>query len=121
MFDGPGIQVIPKPCSRCGSGSFDEEYDEEQKVEAILCAEVQMAFGLIAWLCHNCRREWHIAMKVHPLQREYALTQLKLDFWRSRLGPDTPDEKLEEGIELLNKVEDLELKINEFANEWLVI
>ena len=119
MLD-PSMQVIPKPCSRCGAGTIDEDYQEEQKIEAVLCGEVQMAFGLIAWLCHQCRRDWHRQMKEHPLQREYSILQLKLEFWRNRIGPDTPDEKLDEGLKLVNAIEDMELKINNFANEWLM-
>jgi hypothetical protein len=87
----------------------------------VLCAEVQMAFGLIAWLCHDCRKTWHKYYKSLPQHREYMLQQIEIEFWRCRLGPTTPDTELEHGKNLINNLEDLELKINEIANQWLIM
>lgn len=115
------MSVVPKPCSRCGAGIVDEDYnDDDKKVQAALCGEVQMAFGLIAWLCHECRRQWHRSIKEHRLHREYMRASLALDFWKSRIGPGTDNSELDKGLRLLDIVEDLELEINNFANEWLM-
>ena len=48
------------------------------------------------------------------------IVQLELEFWKARIGPFTPIESLEEGKRLINIVEDLENRINEIANEWMI-
>ena len=111
--------IIPRPCDRCGAGNI-EYMGENNKILNPLCAEVQLAFGLITWLCHDCRKQWHQCIKNHPNNRQYVITQLELEFWKARVGPFTPVEALEEGKRLINIIEDLELSINEVANEWLI-
>jgi hypothetical protein len=85
-----------------------------------MCTEVQIAFGLLAWLCHDCRKAWHKQMKEHPLHKEFSEAQLKLEFWKARVGPMTPSFLLEEGLIALREVIELERKANDFANQWLI-
>ena len=118
-----------RPCVRCGNadklggsmGAPDEwkDDDEDEKIPA-LCSEVQMAFGLIGWLCHDCRREYFRIAKDSPLTQAYGEAAFKLEFWKARVGPDTPAEALEEGLELWREVEKIELKVNLAANQWLI-
>jgi hypothetical protein len=115
--DGP--VMVPRPCDRCGAGNI-EYLPEDNKITNALCAEVQLAFGLIAWLCHDCRKHWHVFIKNHPSNRHYMIVQLELEFWKARIGPFTPIESLEDGKRLINIVEDLENRINEIANEWMI-
>lgn len=115
--DGP--MIVPRPCDRCGAGNI-EYMQEDNKIVNALCAEVQMAFGLIAWLCHDCRKQWHTFIKNHRCNREILIVQLELEFWKARVGPMSHPEQLEEGKRLLNIVEDMEIAINELANEWLI-
>lgn len=117
-FDDSPIREYPRPCDRCGAGNV--EYMDDNKFQSVLCAEVQLAFGLIAWLCHDCRKQWHKDFKILPLNREYTIKQLEIEFWRARVGESTPVEELEHGKGLVNEIEDMELKINEIANEWLL-
>lgn len=117
-WNGQIIREIPRPCDRCGAGNVEYAKD---RIRAALCGEVQMAFGLIAWLCHDCRKQWHKSYRDLPLHREYVLCQVEIEFWRARLGTTTPDSELERGINLANRLEDLELKINEIANHWLIM
>ena len=116
-YDDCPIEV-PRPCDRCGAGNI--EYVQSNRFPAALCGEVQMAFGLIAWLCHDCRKQWHKTFKNLPLHREYVIKQLEIEFWRARVGESTPVEELERGKTIVNQLEDMELKINEIANEWLI-
>ena len=119
--------MVGKPCDRCGA--FDgkqvnlygdgEGLDEEER-ESAMCAEVHVAFGLISWLCHNCRKEYHRFTKNHPLDQKYSEATLRLEFWKARIGPDTPQEMIDDGIELLRAMEALESGINESANRWLI-
>jgi len=113
------VQEVPRPCDRCGAGNI--EYLQGNKLQTPLCAEVQMAFGLIAWLCHDCRKQWHKFFKNLEMHREYTLMQVRIEFWRARIGPQTPEEELQQGLDLVSSLEDLELKINEIANEWLIV
>ena len=113
------IQEVPRPCDRCGAGNI--EYLQQNRIQAPLCAEVQMAFGLIAWLCHDCRKQWHKYFKNLELNRKYTLMQVEIEFWRARLGPGAHESELTRGLNLVNSLEDLELNINEIANEWLIV
>lgn len=108
-FDEPVIRC----CERCGSGN------DKSKPDAML-GEVQLAFGLVSWICHDCRKDWHRMFKSHALQRNYSEASMRLEFWKARVGPDTPPEAVNEGIKLLFAMDDLELKINSIAQTWLV-
>ena len=118
-----------RPCVRCGNadklgsmGPSDDEWrdDEDDNKVPALCSEVQMAFGLIGWLCHDCRKEYFRLAKDSPLTQEYGEAVFKLEFWKARIGPDTPQESLEEGLGLWREVEKIELKVNLAANKWLI-
>jgi len=121
-----------RACERCGNfdvrsdggGPFDgmESNDEEtnERIPA-LCSEVQMAFGLLAWLCHDCRKAYFKMSKNHELTREYGEASLRLEFWKARIGENTPKSEVVEGLELWQMVDSLERKMNDFANEWLII
>ena len=116
-----------RPCERCGNfdqlhgGSPQEDWDnqEEERIPA-LCSEVQMAFGLLGWLCHDCRKEYHRMAKDHPLTEKYGEACLSLEFWKARVGSETPEDDLQKGLELWRTVEGLERKVNQIANEWLL-
>ena len=100
-------------CDRCGDG------DDASKPDP-MCGEIQLAFGLVTWICHDCRKDWHRMFKTHKLQRKYSEASLRLEFWKARVGEKTPESEVNNGIELLLKVDDLELEINDVANAWLV-
>jgi len=100
-------------CDRCGAG------DDKSKPNP-MCGEVQLAFGLVSWICHDCRKDWHRMFKGHELQKAYAHASFELEFWKARVGTKTPEDQLAKGLELWDKVDDLEMKINEVANQWLI-
>jgi hypothetical protein len=107
-----------KPCDRCGACDHAEIYEEEQT--PVMCTEVHLAFGLISWLCYGCRKEYHRFAKNHPLNKKYGEALLRLEFWKARVGPGTPPTSIDEGLKLWREVEQLELKLNEVANRWLI-
>jgi len=100
-------------CERCGAGENASKPDP-------LCLEVQMAFGLVAWLCHDCRKEWYRHAKNLPIQSKYAEAALRLEFWKACIGVGTPSESINEGLELWHGVDACEKEINDYANEWLI-
>lgn len=125
-----------KPCDRCGAcdgmhehqeysddygigGIGNDDGDDNPQVPA-MCMEVHVAFGLVSWLCHDCRKEYHRVAKSHPLNKDYGEAALRLEFWKARVGPETPQDAIDEGLKLWRITEELELKINEFANHWLI-
>lgn len=103
-----------RTCDRCGASGDDRSKPDP------LCMEVQLAFGLVSWLCHPCRKDWHRMFKTHELQDQYAEASLRLEFWKARVGTNTPDDAIDEGLKLYKDVNDLELAINEAANQWMV-
>lgn len=117
-----------KPCGRCGAG--DSEYGDQPAY----CAEVEVAFGLLAWLCFDCRKEYHRFAKSHPLNKEYGEALLSLEYWRDATESErSMDEDLErlkidykgksqlqKGIALWNNVDDIQNKVNEVANQWMI-
>lgn len=115
------IQFIPRPCDRCGAGTIDDDYSNDRIITP-LCAEFQMASGVIAWLCLNCRRDWHKALDAHKLSIDYEQASLEFEVWKMRVSIDKKFDSNDmlKGHELLQKVSKLEKDINLFANEWLV-
>lgn len=118
-FDGMPQGFKPRPCDKCGAGNLD--YTTDGAKEHPLCREVQLAFGLVAWLCMDCRKAWHKHVKNHPLNREYMKAQMKLEFWKARISPASRDSDLDEGTNLLLAVDELELQLNDEANKWLIV
>ena len=110
----PYDEQAVRTCERCMADANDKSRPHP------MCVEVQLAFGLVTWICHDCRKDWYRIFKSHELQREYSAATMRLEFWKMRIGPDTPESDAEKGIKLLCIVEDLELKINEVANRWLI-
>tara|TARA_R110000751_G_scaffold284624_3_gene388606 strand:+ start:2415 stop:2765 length:351 start_codon:yes stop_codon:yes gene_type:complete len=109
---------MSKPCGRCGAG--DSEYGDSHAY----CGEVEVAFGLLAWLCFDCRKEYHRFAKNHPLNKEYGEALLRLEYWRdiasSGMLNEPPDIIIDKGIKLWNNVDDLQAKVNEVANQWMI-
>jgi|19_taG_2_1085344.scaffolds.fasta_scaffold01462_2 hypothetical protein len=108
-FEQPPIRT----CERCGTGG------DELKPNP-MCGEVQLAFGLVTWICYDCRKDWHRMFKSHKLQATYSEATLRLEFWKARIGETTSKEEIDEGIKLLKTVDNLELQVNEVANAWLI-
>jgi len=117
-FDGMPQGFKPRPCDKCGAGNLD--YTISSPKEHPLCREIQLAFGLVAWLCIDCRKSWCVYIKNHPLNRDYMKAQIKLEFWKSRVSPASREDDLIEGTNLLLAVDELELQLNDEANKWLI-
>lgn len=116
-----------RPCERCGNADkMGDAADDLYEVDTYnnrppaLCSEIQMAFGLLGWLCHDCRKEYHRMAKNSPLTIQYGEASLRLDFWKARVGPSTPPDHIKEGLVLWRQVEKLEREISEVANQWLI-
>jgi hypothetical protein len=126
------LMYKPRPCERCGAGEIDpddfmhNEWEEESHKtpadlkEAPMCSEFHMAYGMVTWLCYKCRSDWHREIDKNALSEQYAEAQLSLDFWKARVGPESTEEDLQKGIDLLQLCTRIEKEINSFANNWLV-
>jgi hypothetical protein len=100
--------------------SGDNWEGESDDRPAALCSEVRLAYGLVAWLCHDCRKEYFRETKNHPLSEKYGEASLRLEFWKARIGPGTSADGIEEGLKLWKIVEGIEREINAVACKWLV-
>lgn len=114
------IVYLPRPCDRCGAGTFDTDYTEDKSVITPMCAEVHITSSVITWLCFNCRRAWHRTIDEHSLAIEYEESSFIFENWKIRVNKDTTDAEVEKGLELYRKMNNLERQINNFANEWLL-
>lgn len=112
-----------RPCDRCGVrwGDFgDGEISLDSHIRYHpMSAEVKMAYGIVAWLCYDCRKAWHKDVKNNILSKQYSEAMLEFEYWKSIIS-SKGEGNFEEGLGLFRKLDDLELKLNDFANEWLI-
>lgn len=109
------MDPIPRPCERCEATLQNAEYGSAYNP---MCAETQIAHGVITWLCFDCRKAWHYQLKKSNLTKEYSIASLKLEHWKTLLafqGMVT----LEEGLKLWNDLDAIESRLSAFASQWL--
>lgn len=114
------MELKLRPCDRCGAGTFDHDEYNEKIIEHPLCSEFQMAYGVIAWLCLNCRKDWLKVIEKQSLNTQFTEAQFRLEFWRARVGSNTPEDAVEVGLQLVRNVAQIERQISLLAHEWLV-
>lgn len=108
-----------RPCDRCSAGSnWDSDSEYNQSLPAY-CTEVHIGFGIVSWLCFDCRKGFHVFMRDSPLMRDHSKVSMELDFWKARINHDTPDDYLIKGQTLLERIELLESCINHNIDKWL--
>lgn len=112
---------MDKPCDRCNSGGGWSNNDESSYSADVppYCAEVQLGFGIISWLCLDCRKSFRRLMLSDSLMTSHAMVSLKLDFWKTRVHHTTPDSYLEAGLNLLSELESIESLVNDNVIKWL--
>lgn len=104
-----------RPCERCGAVESDEFTENSYHP---MCHEVQIAYGVLAWLCFDCRKSWYKIIKCQKLSKEYAETSLRFEHWKATIS--TKNNDVLDGLSLWQSLDKLEIKLNEFANEWLI-
>lgn len=109
----------PRPCDRCGCGEAIDEYAITQPQQP-LCCEFQLGYGVISWLCFNCRRDWIKVIDSSHLLEKYGELSFRLEFWRLCLGPSSPDSEEERGLSLHRDLNSCEKEIKEFAYQWII-
>lgn len=107
-----------RPCDRCGAVEEDE-FDSESDSYHPMCVESAIAYGVLAWLCFDCRKSWHKLYKSQHLTKEYSEASLKFEFWKSQVSAGR-ESNIDEGLTLWKNLDLLEIKLNNFANEWLI-
>ncbi len=112
--------VKSRPCERCGAVIECDDYmwDNKQIYEP-MCAETQIAYGIVAWLCFDCRKAWHHEMKDQLLSKQYSEASLRLEFWKAKVMASGVGD-VDEGLQLWRNLDALEVKLNNYANEWLL-
>lgn len=105
---------MSRPCDRCSAKPA--EYDSAN--DNPMCAEVQMGFGVLAWLCLDCRFKWHNFITSHSEIRNYSRSAFKLDAWRARLNA-CGEGDIEQGLKLWEEVEDLDQQFAKEAQNWI--
>ena len=108
---------MDRACDRCSGGGWgaDSEFDQAPSH----CTEINMGFGVLAWLCLDCRKSFYSLMRNDELLKSHGIISMKLDFWRGRISHDTKDEYLEIGLGLLSEINSLESLINDRIENWL--
>ena len=108
-----------RPCERCGV-TLNLEYSiQSANSYDPMCMEVVLAYGILAWLCFDCRKDWHKVYKSHRLSKEYSEASIRLEHWRSLLTAGK-DVQIDDGIKLWSNIDSLEMRLNNYANEWLI-
>lgn len=107
----------PRPCERCGATLDTEDYGSEKYHP--MCAETQIAYGIIAWMCFECRKSWHREMKNQMLSKQYSEASLRFEYWKAVIAAKG-EGNIEEGLRLWRDLDAIEVKLNNFANEWLI-
>lgn len=110
------INTKPRPCERCGA-TLESEYGCEQYHP--MCSETVLAYGVVSWICYDCRKDWHSESKDQQLSREYSEASLRFEFWKASVHAKGEGD-VEEGLRLWRILDELEVKLNRFASEWLV-
>lgn len=115
------LEVFPRPCDRCAAGNLAgiSEYDDTE-IQTPMCAEFHMAYGVVAWLCFDCRVSWYKEIEKLEAATEYEKAQFKLEFWKARVCKESTNADLEEGLSLLEEASKLESAINAHAYAWLI-
>ncbi len=110
-------EFTPRPCDRCNcGGSATYELEGQQQP---LCYEFQLGYGIISWLCFDCRRTWIKVMEASKLSDLYQEKAFELEFWKSRVGESTPAAELSTGLGLYRELCELEKRVKNFATGWL--
>ncbi len=110
-------------CERCKiaperKGGFDDGGFDQESAASVRLAEIQANFGFIGFMCLNCRREWTRWLNVSKTSREYSETGFCLDHWRTA-HRKTGTGKLDEGLALIRKINDLDDRLYNEAMAWL--
>lgn len=107
----------PRPCERCGAVLDHEEYGAERYHP--MCNETVIAYGVVTWICYDCRKDWYREAKDQQLSREYSEASLRYEFWKDTVAAKGEGD-VEEGLRLWRALDALEVKLNKFASEWLI-
>lgn len=100
-----------RKCDRCPA---DDSYENQSS----LCAETQLAYNTVAWLCLECRHEWLGIVKRHPIAKRYSEAAFRLEYYKTKLGA-TGEGTLEDGLALWRELDDLETQLIAMAEKWL--
>ena len=111
-------EFVARPCERCGAGTIDNDYSSEVIISP-MCAEVHLANGSVAWICFDCRKEWHHVLNSSELRKQYEEASFRYEFWKDTLSELTATEDLEYGLSLYRHVSELANEITKYANKWL--
>jgi hypothetical protein len=108
---------MDRACERCGAidGS---DYDSDDR-PAAMCVEIQIAYGVMAWLCFDCRKQWYSKIRSEMLSKQYSETTLRFEHWKALVAAKGKGD-IEDGLNLWRQLDELENKLNALAHEWLI-
>lgn len=118
------------PCDRCGKhepvdlggtqGSDWGAASDDPSKWSLRMGEMEVAPGLVCWVCHTCRFEWRSLTFGHELFIRYSEAMFALSHFRAAHNA-TGEKSLQVGLELLRKTDKIEGEINEFARRFMKI
>lgn len=112
------IEYLPRPCDRCGAGSDSGQF--EPSITHPMCQEFQLAYGVVAYLCFECRSQWHKVIDLHEASDRYSEAKFKLEFWQAQVSAGSPEHRrVEDGLRLWKDVRNIEEEIRKMASRWL--
>lgn len=115
------LEILPRPCDRCGTGNFEDISEfSDTEMQTPMCAEFMMAYGVVAWLCLDCRIAWYKEIENLEVANEYRRVQFSLDFWNNKVSAASTEEDLQIGLALLEKIMKIEADINAHAHKWII-
>jgi len=102
-------------CERCHAAPDD--YDDKASAQ-IRLGEVQTNYGILTFLCFDCRREWQRVINSSPVMREYSETAFRLEHWRV-YHPRTGQGDVEAGVQFVRKLNELDEKLYNETVSWI--
>ena len=112
------ITTKPRPCERC-CATIDTDFGSDGSENYHpMCTEIVLAYGVVSWICYDCRKDWHRVINENPLTKEYSEVSLRYDYWKATVAASGQGD-VEFGLQLWKQLDDLERKLNNFANQWI--
>lgn len=108
-------------CERCKIAPDRKDYGgdfDQESAAAVRLSEVNTNFGVIAFMCLNCRREWMRYLNTSALMKRYSEAGFTLAHWQT-MHRRTGKGDLNEGLALFRAVNDMDEDIHKEAMAWI--
>ncbi len=108
-------------CERCKIAPDRKDYGgdfDQESAAAVRLAEINTNFGVIAFMCLNCRREWVRYLNGSAIMKAYSEAGFKLAHWQT-FHRRTGKGSLDEGLGLFRTVNNMDEGVYQEAMDWI--